>query len=129
MIVTLTHDKCRYCDELVLESELTTTHSYWGGSPFPCHKSCKVAGEKQEAYDCQVIDADCNDCKHFKRGEVIKRLLSCMEDGKPGTRLVNMGIINGHCLKFDRPTQAQPNKWTGLGCFEHRRAETFSAKA
>lgn len=112
---------CRYCDGEIPEQELVTTHSYWGGSPFPCHKQCKDAGIKQEAFDCQLIDADCNDCKYFKRGEVVKRLLSCMENGKSSMKLVNMGFINGHCLKFDRLTQAQPNKWSGLECFEHRR--------
>lgn len=95
--------------------------SYWQGLPMPYHKECRQAGIKQEAYDCQCIDADCNDCRHFKRGEVVKRMLSCMEDGKPSMRLVNMGIVRGHCLKFDRATEAYPKKWTGRECFEHRR--------
>lgn len=112
---------CRYCSLAVEDADAVTARSYWGGLPFVSHRACKQAGERQEALDCQTIDADCNDCRHFKRGSVIKRNLSCMVDGKAGTVLVNMGMINGHCLKFDRPTIAQPNKWSGLECFEHRR--------
>jgi hypothetical protein len=92
-----------------------------GGTLFVCHPECKAFGEREEAFLCQQIDADCNDCKHFKRVEVIKRMLSCMEDGEPSMRLVNMGFIAGHCIKFDKPTFAEPNKWTGYECFEHRR--------
>ena len=47
---------------------------YWGphsvdGVPvrFPVHKACKQQAMKDEAYECQVIDADCNDCRHFDR--------------------------------------------------------------
>lgn len=113
---------CRYCQQPVSEADSTITFSYWWSLEFVCHKACKGAGEKQEAFDCQQIDADCNDCKHFKRGQLEKRLLSCIENGVAGTRWVNMGYFDGHCLKFDRPTIAQPNKWSGLECFEHRRA-------
>lgn len=112
---------CRYCNQPVEPPERVLTHSYWGGLPFPCHRACKEAGVKQEAFDCQVVDADCNDCRHFKRGEVVRVLLSCIENGKAGQKLVNTGVITGHCLKFDRPTKAHPNKWTGWECFEHRR--------
>jgi len=118
---------CRYCNKLIPEGCEVATYAYWDTRPvetrqkFWCHPECKDVGIKQEAFDCQQIDADCNDCGHFKRGEVEKRWLSCMADGKPSVRLVNMGFIHGHCLKFDRATIAQPNKWTGMECFEHRR--------
>lgn len=78
-------------------------------------------GERQEATDCQTIDADCNDCRHFQRGEVVKRWLSAMIDKKAGLLLVNMGIVKGHCLKFNHPTEAYPHASTGRDCFEHRR--------
>lgn len=115
------NDSCRYCNKPVEAKDMTSTLAYWSGQTYTCHKDCKEAGLKQEVIECQTIDADCNDCIHFKRGEVVKRLLSCMENKKPSMKLVNMGVINGHCLKFDRPTQAFPNKWTGRECFEHRR--------
>lgn len=114
---------CRYCAKPILaEQEGVTTHGYWWGNRFASHRACKDAGVRQEAFDCQMIDADCNDCRHFQRGEVVMRWLSCMEDGKAGMKLVNMGTVLGHCLKFDRPTKAYPNMATGRECFEHRRA-------
>lgn len=119
---------CRYCNQPIDPGKEVPTFAYWDSTPteqrivFYCHAACKMDGEKQEAFDCQLIDADCNDCRHFKRGQVEKRWLSCMENKKPSMRLVNMGFIHGHCLKFDRYTTAQPNKWSGLECFEHRRA-------
>src|SRR2546421_532208 len=51
---------------------------------------------KREAYECQVVDADCNDCKHFRRGALVAK-----------------EAWSGHCLKFDRETRAYPKKWTG----------------
>jgi hypothetical protein len=119
---------CRYCDHPIL-SDISTTFAYWGGFSFPCHKQCKQEGIKHEAYECQLIDADCNDCRHFQRGQVEKRWLSCIENERPSLRLVNMGYIHGHCLKFSRPTIAQPNKWTGMNCFEHRRVTNPSSEA
>lgn len=113
---------CRYCNKPILGTSVMTK-SYWKGLPFESHPECKEAGFWAEVIDCQTIDADCNDCRHFKRGEVIKRWLSCMEDKKPSMRLVNMGIITGHCLKFNKPALGHPNAWTGNECFEHRRSK------
>lgn len=120
---------CRYCDKPVDESEATITHSYWQGVRFICHKACKDAGVKQEALDCQVIDADCNDCRHYKRGQLSPKVISNTKttDGR-WVQVIHQPnvIIGGHCLKFDRPTIAQPNKWSGLECFEHRRKEQYA---
>jgi len=117
---------CRYCDKPVLtELEAAITHSYWHGLAFICHKLCKDAGVKHEALDCQVIDADCNDCRHYRRGKLAPIIESrwINEHGKEAFVIHQPNIfIGGHCLKFDRPTLAQPNKWSGLECFEHRRA-------
>lgn len=113
--------ECRYCGLEIISDEVIT-HSYWGGFPFPCHKSCMEAGIKQEAFDCQVIDADCNDCKHYKRGHLVYPIVSRL-----GTRdgVVEVShqpnAFTGTCLKFNKPTLAQPNKWSGFACFEHRR--------
>ncbi len=122
LLAILIGGPCRYCEQPVTErATASITHGYWGGSPFICHKACKYAGVRQEAFDCQVIDADCNDCIHFQRGKLVERWLSTMEDGKAAMKLVNMGLIEGTCLKFNKPTHAQPNKWTGHECFQHRR--------
>ena len=98
---------CRYCDKPINDPGVKTL-AYWGGNEYRCHAECMVAGERQEAFDCQVIDADCNDCRHFKR-------------------LVQVGrnISKGHCLRFDRPETAFPHMSTGRECFEHRRVSRF----
>lgn len=115
-------EACRFCGAGVLPAEAVTVHSYWQGLPLVSHRVCRDAGVKSEAFDCQVIDADCNDCKHFKRGKLVEELKSAMADGKAAMVLFNTETFTGHCLKFDRPTLAFPNKWTGRECFEHRRA-------
>lgn len=115
---------CRYCGKEI-EGASATTFAYWSATPFPCHPACKESGEKQEALDCQIIDADCNDCRHYKRGKLAGSIVSNVT--RPDGTVVEIGhkpniFIGGTCLKFNKPTVAQPNKWTGHECFEHRRA-------
>lgn len=107
---------CIKCGELlVFDRALSLT--------FVCHKSCKVSGEKQEALDCQTVDADCNDCRHFKRGSIVPHSRSIQEQIRTGQHPnFSSEVWSGHCLKFDTPTTAFPKKWTGRACFEHRRA-------
>ena len=97
---------CRYCKKEVSEYTATSTNSYWHAYEDICHKDCKDAGIKNEAYDCQCIDADCNDCRHFKRGEYI---------GTP------YKYAKGTCIKFNKPTNAFALTCTDHKCFEHRR--------
>lgn len=97
---------CRYCNQSIDDLDKVKTLAYWFGTEFVSHRHCQLQGEKQEAIDCQIIDADCNDCKYFVRGQRI--------DSVPkGQR--------GQCLKFNKPTVAYPHTWTGRDCFEHRR--------
>lgn len=58
--------------------------------------------------EMQKIDADCNDCRHFKRGQFHKG--------------VGLNWFDGQCLKFNKPTKAYPVQFTGHSCFEHRKA-------
>lgn len=116
-------DLCRYCSKPVDTSDYAVTHSYWQGLPFICHKPCKASGEKQEAMECHLIDGDCNDCKHYKRGHIAPTQTSRYKNhkGKWIEIVYTPQIwIGGHCLKFDHPTTAFPKKWTGRECFEHR---------
>jgi len=110
---------CRYCALPVANP--VKTLAYWNQTPDVCHPECKVAGEKQESVDCQVIDADCNDCRHFLRGELVKRWLSDIKDGMKTKTLTNMGIVKGRCAKLRTETEAYPHMSTGRPCFEHRR--------
>lgn len=126
ILAALMGGNCRYCKAPVNDKQTATlTYSYWQGDPFICHKACKDAGIKREAYECQCIDADCNDCRHYRRGKLAPQQISLTKttDGRIVEIIYNPNIIiGGHCLKFDRKTNAYPNKWSGLECFEHRRA-------
>ena len=118
-------DLCRYCDLPVAPEDTSITHAYWGGSPFVCHRECKHDGLRREAYECQLIDSDCNDCAHYRRGKLAPAVISLLKtpDGRTAqVRHQPNVFLNWHCLKFDRPTMAFPNKWSGWPCFEHRRA-------
>ena len=64
---------------------------------------------KEDVIAQQTIDADCNDCRHFERDKITS---------KAG----GITVWSGRCLKFDRPTKAYPNQYTGRECFDHRRA-------
>lgn len=105
---------CRGCKRPVTSLDFDIWITYWSQCWAPCHVSCRAAGMKEEAIECQTIDADCNDCIHFKRAEII--------GGIPKA-------VRGHCLKLDRPTVAYPHFWTGRPCFEHRRAITSASLA
>lgn len=105
---------CRYCEKPIVGVSVIV-HAYWkaqqvlpngrtGNPPHYSHPECQKEGFAAEVLECQTIDADCNDCRHYKRGQ----------------RIGN-DIFDGHCLKLDKPTVAQPNKWTGHPCFEHRK--------
>ncbi len=116
---------CRYCNSTVSELDDAVTHSYWQGLPFTCHRVCKVSGEKQEAFDCQVIDADCNDCRHYERGKLATATVSLLKrtDGSSATVSHQPNVfVGGRCIKFNRSTLAQPKKFSGWECFEHRRS-------
>lgn len=99
---------CRYCDKAI-EGQSVRTLSYWQSISFLCHPECKQAGERAEAIECQTIDADCNDCRHFQRGQILVK------------GVMHGGAVSGQCLKFNKETRAFPKKWTGHECFEHRR--------
>ncbi len=73
------------------------------------HTDCSGCPEMspQDIIEMQKIDADCNDCKYFKRGEFHKG--------------IGLDWFDGYCLKFNRPTKAYPTQFSGWECFEHRR--------
>ena len=118
-------NSCRYCRKSVSEDQVTITQSYWSSIWQVSHKSCDQQGRKDEAYECQILDADCNDCKHFKRGP---RYLyhgdkTKTEEGYEYTKiLVAYDIFHGECLRFNKITTAFVNMASGHECFEHRRS-------
>jgi hypothetical protein len=107
--------KCRFCDKEILEGqELAYAPSYWWsrGDIYPCHAECKKEGKAREAYDCQLIDADCNDCKFFNRRENSKWVCygSCS---------------NPKSDEFNKDVKAYPNNATGRECFVHRQEDKY----
>ena len=101
---------CRACGfTFSSESKIAWGNTYWQGIGVAfCSKESARATLKDEAIECQTIDADCNDCIHFKRGEMLAKGAA--------------SAFSGHCMKFDKPTIAYPNFATGHKCFEHRKA-------
>ena len=95
---------CRYCHLPIDRAVVVMTGSYWWPTLDISHPACRIPGERHESLVCQTLDADCNDCRYFRR-----------ESGS--------GDVNhGECLKFHKPTHAYPNFATLHECFEHRRA-------
>jgi len=103
--------KCRFCEkEITEDDEIAYAPSYWWphGDIYPVHKECKKEGKMQEAYDCQCIDADCNDCAFFER--------------KENSKWVCYGICrNKDSAEFNKEVKAYPNCWSGRVCFVHRK--------
>ncbi len=90
---------CRYCTKPIKKEDIVITEAYYQPFKFFSHKNCKKEGYKEEAYECQKIDSDCNDCKYFDR---IK-----------GSQ--------GNCTKFNKEVEARANFASGLKCFTHRK--------
>lgn len=95
---------CRYCEKEIPTGEEVSTHSYWKPFKYWSHNDCKKKGEASEAYECQKLDSDCNDCKFFERGKLLRK-----------------GVYTGHCKKFDKEVKAFPNFCSGRECFKHRK--------
>ena len=114
---------CRYCGEMVSEADYAVTHSYWRAIMDVSHKACEAKGRADEAYECQLIDADCNDCKHFRRGSraLYRGDKANTEDGEYVRIHVQKDAFHGHCCKLNKPTTAFVNFASGHPCFEHRR--------
>jgi len=105
---------CRECQLPIEENEFGIFITYWKAFWFPVHKAC--AGEKEfkyEAYLCQCIDADCNDCIHFERGPTVET------KGLDGS--IGKSNSFGVCGKFNKEVRACSNFCSGLTCFEHRK--------
>jgi len=114
---------CRYCLKPI-EDEPVKTLAYWNQTPDVCHAECKREGERAAALECQIIDADCNDCKHYKRGVLAQKIESLLHKPNGRIEIVTFQpneIIGGRCGRFNFDVMAFPHTWTGKECFEHRR--------
>jgi len=68
--------------------------------------------DKESIYQLQLIDANCNDCKHMKR-----------DLSRPPKKETSSPINYGHCLKFDKHVTFIPAtcQLDTQECFEHRK--------
>lgn len=69
--------------------------------------------DKESRYQLQIIDSNCNDCKHMKR-----------DLSKPPQKGIATPINYGHCTKFDKPVSFIPAvcQIDTQHCFEHRKS-------
>lgn len=95
---------CHASGKLLTKETITVYSSYWKAVWFPCHKDHLQELTQENNYLCQVLDASCNDCKYFERGERIDNRSS-----------------NGMCKKLDTPVVAIVNWPMHMDCFEHRK--------
>lgn len=98
-------NKCRYCKQLIDNESKELTYSYWsncfkqGPIWYICHKNCQKDGYKDEVYECQKIDANCNDCTFFERKKI------CI----------------GWCMKYQKEVISSNDLFQGNDCFIHRK--------
>lgn len=90
---------CCESKELLTRENIGIKTGYW--TPFvwkPISKDLIVEAKKNEAFECQIVDCSCNDCKHLNRSESL-------------------------CNKFNKTIAIIPNKShpENLNCFEHRK--------
>lgn len=58
---------CISCKRQMGLNDFEISISYWKNYWQPIHAHCKKDFEAFEKFECQCIDADCNDCLYFKR--------------------------------------------------------------
>ena len=74
IIFTRPTTKCRHCGGDVTEDEAKVQAAYWTPGCYQIwHKSCHEQYHHIEVIDQQMIDKDCNECKHFKATEPVNR--------------------------------------------------------
>lgn len=121
---------CMFCKGK-LDGNKVPVFSYWQPFKHYSHPECLKQGEQEEAYKCQKIDADCNDCGYFQRLKKIDKGIfkgKCLNpDGQQlGSRWAlggTFGIPRLTDKKIDLKDDevaAFPNFATGRPCFVHR---------
>lgn len=90
---------------------------YWKPSLWkPVLDSLKKEAELEEAYECQKIDANCNDCKYFDRTRLTNNLIDCSTSIFPR---INCKV--GLCTKHNYNVYASSCSFQGNICFIHRK--------
>ena len=105
--------KCVACGEPNVDD---VHYTYWNACWKPIHKKCKQEYAKEEAYECQSIDANCNDCKFFKPKEKHKGIGSSWRTGECLKDNSYLNLFPDKYIAYAQPNFAQCNN-----CFRHRR--------
>lgn len=103
-----------------IEGSVVSARAYWTSCDQMAHPECLDAGFKQEAYECQKLDADCNDCMYFHanvNGRDIRRG-TCGRGAKHPDLPVQAidALVGGWPNVVARPVFC-----SGYPCFVHRR--------
>lgn len=90
---------CCHTKQLLTQDTIEVKVGYW--TPFlwkPVHKDYRQLAQKQEAYNCQIIDASCSDCYYLQRD-------------------------TSWCKKMDKKVSVEPNLChpQNQECFTHRK--------
>lgn len=123
------YNRCRHCKQPIAKDDFDVVGGYWSNTVFACHSYCKKEQMEYEAYECQLIDADCNDCAFFKRGEIIEPITQKHKDiilgvflNSPTVHKIGNPIkFHGFCEKHNIGTYAYPKTARGYTCFKHRK--------
>jgi len=108
---------CCSCKKEIKEDDFAIGYGYWEPRPFQCHKWCKDKHEKKITIECQIIDADCNDCKYFKRESNKPE----KDEGDKRFPFPSLEGFPGNCLKHSVKVYAHSNYAQGYKCFKHRK--------
>jgi hypothetical protein len=101
----LPSNKCCVTGEILTKDNIDVKISYW--TPFvwkPIRKDLRREAMRQEAYECQKIDNNCNDCLYLNRNEL-------------------------QCDKMNKKVKINPNICSpeNVNCFKHRKDESSSS--
>lgn len=90
--------RCTVTGGRLTSTNIDVIAGYWTPHLWkPVRKDLRASAMKEEAYQCQLLDTSCNDCKHLVRAD-------------------------GKCGKFDTPVYLGVNESCpqNAKCFEHR---------
>lgn len=118
---SLNKHKCRYCNLVVIQADACIYSAYWTPhTKYIVHKNCINELTKIEAYECQKIDRDCNDCFYFDR-KIDTHSIETSIEIQFTLLFPKINSTKGVCNKYKSLTFAYPNTCTLMPCFIHRK--------
>jgi len=118
---------CSFCKKEIAEEDFDIAFGYWRPFWRSVHKNCKQEQENNEQYECQKIDANCNDCKYFKR-DIPSEKVDIPKGNECRSVLPPLKGYKGFCGKNKGIVYASPKIATSNNCFVHRKEEKYKDK-